>query len=45
MLDFKTELKKYQPILDIEDVEENIHSEEIKDIIDLLQYLSENNKN
>ena len=40
MLDFKTELKKYQPLVEIEEVEETIHSEEIRDVIDLLQHVA-----
>lgn len=41
MIDFKTEIKKYQPLLEIEEVEESIHSEEIKDIIDLLHQITD----
>ena len=44
MLDFKTELKKYQPLMELEEVEETIHSEEIRDIIDLIQHISNNRK-
>jgi hypothetical protein len=39
MLDFKEELKKYSPILDVDDVEAAIESDEIQDIQDLLQNL------
>ena len=41
MLDFKTELSKYQPLLELEEVEEAIHSDEIKDMVDLLQHMSD----
>ena len=44
MLDFKTELKKYQPLIEIEEVEETIHSEEIRDIIDLIQHMADKKK-
>jgi hypothetical protein len=39
MIDFKEELKKYNPILDMDDVETAIKSDEIQDIQDLLQNL------
>ena len=42
MLDFKTELKKYHPLVEIEAVEEQIHSEEIQDVIDILQHVADN---
>jgi len=41
MLDFKTELKKYQPLVEIEAVEEKIHAEEIQDVIDLIQHMAD----
>ena len=40
MLDFKEELKKYKPVLGMDDVEKAIKSDEVKDLMDLLQYLS-----
>ena len=40
VLDFKEELKKYKPVLGMEDVEKSIKSDEVKDLMDLLQYLS-----
>lgn len=40
MIDFKEELKKYKPILEVDDIETSIQSDEIKDIEDLLQNLS-----
>lgn len=39
MIDFKEELKKYTPILEIEGVETAIESDEIQDMEDLLQSL------
>lgn len=39
MIDFSEELKKYKPLLGMEDVEKSIHSEESTDIMDLLQYI------
>jgi len=40
MLDFKEELKKFKPVLGMDDVEKAIKSDEVKDVMDLLQYLS-----
>jgi len=39
-LDFKLELKKYQPILELEDVESSLKNDDIQDIIDLLEQLT-----
>jgi hypothetical protein len=43
MIDFKEELDKYKPVLSMEDVEDAVRemvSDELKDIMDLLQYIS-----
>jgi hypothetical protein len=43
MIDFKEELDKYKPVLSMEDVEDavrEIASDEFRDIMDLLQYIS-----
>ncbi|WP_162838870.1 hypothetical protein [Defluviitalea phaphyphila] len=42
MIDFKEELKKFKPSLEIDSIEETIKSNDIKDIIDLLTYISKN---
>ena len=39
MIDFKEELAKYKPIMTMDEVEEAI-TDEIQDIMDLLQYIS-----
>ncbi len=39
MIDFKEELKKYNPILELEEVETSLKPNEIEDIQDLLQIL------
>lgn len=44
MIDFKTELKKYQPILEVEEIEDAVHNDEMSDIVDLLQHITEINK-
>lgn len=46
MIDFKEEIGKYKPIMGVEDVEAAVGSE-VKDMLDLLQYISKqipNNK-
>lgn len=40
MLDFKEEIAKYKPVLGLDDVEQSIQSDEIRDIMDLLQYIT-----
>lgn len=37
MIDFNEELSKFKPILEIEDIEDNIKNEEVLDIIDILK--------
>ncbi len=40
MIDFREELKKYKPILEVDDIEGAVKSDEIQDMEDLLQTLS-----
>lgn len=40
MLDFREEITKYKPVLGLEDVEQSVQSDEIKDVMDLLQYIT-----
>jgi len=40
MLDFKKEILKYKPILEVEDIENSINSDEIKDMMDILKQFS-----
>ena len=37
MIDYEEELKKFEPCLDVADVEGAIHDREITDIMDVLQ--------
>ncbi len=39
MIDFKTEINKYAPLLTVDEVEDAI-PDEINDIMDLLQYVA-----
>ena len=41
MIDFKEEISKYKPVLVTEDVEKAVHADEIKDIMDLLQRITD----
>jgi|GEM_PF-2213129 len=43
MIDFKTELDKYKPILEVEQVEAAVQSDEMQDLMDVLQHISRNN--
>ena len=36
-IEFEEELKKFQPILDVGDVEESIKNQDLTDVIDLLR--------
>jgi len=43
MIDFKEEINKYKPVLSVEEVEgavKNASFDELKDIMDMLQYIS-----
>jgi hypothetical protein len=39
MIDFAKELKKYEPVLEIEGSDEDIAESDAKDVMELLQYL------
>ncbi len=41
MLNFEEELKKFKPILTVEEVEEAVYNDEMRDVYDLLSYISE----
>lgn len=40
MINFKEELLKYHPILEIDNIENAIHSSETKDMLDILTHIS-----
>jgi len=40
MINFKEEIKKYEPILEISEIEDSIHSTELKDIMDMLNHIT-----
>ena len=39
MINFKDEIKKYEQILELNDIEDSVHSTELKDIVDMLDYI------
>ena len=41
MIDFNEEIKKFKPALELEDIEDSINSDEVKDLKDLLLFISE----
>ena len=49
MIDFDEELKKFQPILEVEDAEDAIYNKDIHDITDVLRKImaeeSDSNRN
>jgi len=42
MIDFENELKKYHPVLEVDDLHDDVNGNghDIRDILELLQYLS-----
>ena len=41
MIDFKTEVEKYKPVLSVDEVENAVYSDEVRDVIELLQYITQ----
>ena len=39
MIDFEKELKKYEPVVEIEELDDDIAEADAKDVMELLQYL------
>lgn len=44
MFDFKEELKKYQPILELDDIESNLQQSQMQDLLDIVQHLLKERK-
>ena len=40
MIDFKEEMNKYKSVIGMEDVEKAVQTDEVRDIMDLLQYIT-----
>ncbi len=45
MFSYKDELKKYEPAMLIEDMEDSIYSADFRDIFELMQYVVDSSKN
>ena len=44
MLDFEEELKKFQPSVDVEDIEDAVYQEDLTDMTDILKEMIEQTK-
>ena len=44
MLNFEEELKKFQPILEVEDIEDAVYQEDLTDMTDILREMIEQTK-
>ena len=44
MLNFEEELKKFQPSLEVEDIEDAVYQEVLTDMTDILREMMEQNK-
>lgn len=42
MLNYEEELKKFKPVLDVDEVENAVYENDITDVIDLLREMQEN---
>ncbi|MEA4815649.1 hypothetical protein SDC9_172854 [bioreactor metagenome] len=40
MINFKEELLKYEPIMEIDEIENSIYSDSMQDMFDILQYIT-----
>lgn len=40
MINYKEELAKYEPVLEIDDIEDAIHNNELQDMFDILQRIA-----
>lgn len=43
MINYKEELLKYEPILEVDEIEDSIHTNELQDMFDVLQHLAKKN--
>lgn len=41
MIDFKTELAKYKPIMEVDEVEASVNNDDMTDLLDILKNSSE----
>ena len=41
MLNFKDELSRFQPLLELEEIEEALQPSQVQDLLDILQHIAE----
>lgn len=44
MFNFKEELSRYQPILEIDQIEDALHPSQMQDLLDILQHIAKEKK-
>ena len=44
MFNFKDELSRYQPILEIDQIEDALQPSQMQDLLDILQYIAKDKK-
>ena len=44
MFNFKDELNRYQPIMEIEQIEDSLQSSQMQDLLDILQHIAKEKK-
>ena len=44
MLNFKEELKKYQPLMELYDIQSSLQPSQMQDLLDILQHIAKENK-
>lgn len=44
MFNFKDELSRYQPILEIDQIEDSLQPSQMQDLLDILQYIAKDKK-
>ena len=40
MIDFKEELEKYQPLMELDEIESALHPSQMQDLLDILQHIA-----
>ncbi|MFV0314767.1 MAG: hypothetical protein ACK5I7_06640 [Anaerotignum sp.] len=45
MFNFKDELTKYQPLLELEQIEDALHPNQLRDLVDILEHIAKDKKN
>lgn len=43
MFNFKDELSRYQPIMELNDIEDALHPSQMQDLLDILQHIAKSN--